>query len=135
MKEQPILKRIMLACSRGRTRLFRQNAGAGWAGSSVVRASRTITVTLNPGDVVVRDAQPLRAGFPGMSDLIGWTSRIVTPDMVGKQVAIYCSVEVKSASGRVRPVQQVWLDLVRSCGGIAGVARSAEEAQELISEC
>lgn len=48
--------------------------------------------------------------------------------MVGQQVAVFTSIEVKSERGRVKPEQQQWLDAVLSAGGIAGVARSVEDA-------
>jgi hypothetical protein len=64
----------------------------------------------------------------GSADLIGWTIRTVTPDMVGQQVAVFTSIEVKTPTGRVKPEQQQWLDAVQAAGGIAGVARSVEDA-------
>jgi hypothetical protein len=64
----------------------------------------------------------------GSADLIGWTIRTVTPDMVGTQVAVFTSIEVKTPTGRVKPEQQQWLDAVQAAGGIAGVARSVEDA-------
>ena len=69
----------------------------------------------------------------GSSDLIGWTTRTITPEMVGQQVAVFTSIEVKSATGRIRPEQQQWIDAVQAAGGIAGVARSVEDAQQLLS--
>jgi hypothetical protein len=38
---------------------------------------------------------------------------------------------VKTATGRLRPEQRQWLDAVQSAGGIAGVARSVEDAERL----
>ena len=70
----------------------------------------------------------------GSADLIGWTIRTVTPDMVGQQVAVFTSIEVKTPTGRIRPEQQQWLDAVQAAGGIAGVARSVEDAQALTAE-
>ena len=64
----------------------------------------------------------------GSADLIGWTIRTVTPEMVGTQVAVFTSIEVKTPTGRVKPEQQQWLDAVQAAGGIAGVARSVEDA-------
>jgi len=57
---------------------------------------------------------------------------VITPDMVGQRVAVFCSVEVKSARGRVRPDQAAWLAAVQSAGGIAGIARSPEEAAAIL---
>jgi hypothetical protein len=70
----------------------------------------------------------------GSADLIGWTIRTVTPEMVGQQVAVFTSIEVKTPTGRVKPEQQQWLDAVQSAGGIAGVARSVEDALRLTRE-
>jgi hypothetical protein len=64
----------------------------------------------------------------GSADLIGWTIRTVTQEMVGTQVAVFTSIEVKTPTGRVNPEQQQWLDAVQTAGGIAGVARSVEDA-------
>ena len=62
----------------------------------------------------------------------GWTTRTITPEMVGQQVAVFTSIEVKSSTGRVRPEQQQWIDAVQAAGGIAGVARSVEDAERLL---
>ena len=48
--------------------------------------------------------------------------------MVGTTVAVFTSIEVKTASNRLTPEQQQWLDAVQAAGGIAGVARSVEDA-------
>jgi hypothetical protein len=59
---------------------------------------------------------------PGSADLIGWAQ--------GR----FLSIEVKSATGRVRPDQQNWMNVVNAHGGIAFVARSAEEAVQLLEQ-
>ena len=67
----------------------------------------------------------------GSADLIGWTTRTITEEMVGQQVAIFTSIEVKTPTGRVRPEQQQWLDAVAKAGGIAAVARSVADCERL----
>jgi hypothetical protein len=69
----------------------------------------------------------------GSADLIGWRTVTVTPDMVGQQLAVFTSIEVKTPTGRIRPEQQAWLDVVLRGGGIAGIARSVTDAQLLLS--
>ena len=69
----------------------------------------------------------------GSADLIGWRTITVTPDMVGAQLAVFTSIEVKTPTGRIRPEQQAWLATVRGAGGIAGVARSVTDAQHMLS--
>lgn len=70
----------------------------------------------------------------GSADLIGWRTIEITPDMVGRRIAVFCSLEVKTATGRLTEQQRNWLDAVRRAGGIAGVVRSAADAQALLSE-
>ena len=41
-------------------------------------------------------------------------------------------VEVKKENGRVRPEQENFIETVKKRGAIAGIARSAEEALELV---
>ena len=110
--EQTIQQHIRLACSIGSCRLFRNNTGT------------------------LRDinGRPVSFGLcKGSADLIGWTTRTITADMVGQKIAVFTSIEVKSTSGRVKPQQQAWMDAVAAAGGIAGIARSVGEAMDLLS--
>ncbi len=68
----------------------------------------------------------------GSADLIGWRTVVVTPDMVGTRLAVFCSIEIKTATGRLRPEQQAWLGVVRGAGGVAGVARSVADALAML---
>jgi hypothetical protein len=109
--EQHIQQHIRLACSTGPVRLFRNNTG------------------------VLRDAngRPVQFGLcKGSADLIGWTTRTITADMVGQQVAVFTSIEVKALTGRLRPEQKLWLAAVQAASGIAGVARSVADAEALL---
>ena len=111
--EQHIQQHIRLACSAGSTRLFRNNTG------------------------VLRDqhGRPVSFGLcKGSADLIGWTTRTITADMVGQQVAVFTSIEVKTATGRLTPEQKQWLAAVETAGGIAGVARSVADAEGLLRD-
>jgi hypothetical protein len=127
VKESSALHRILLACSNGATRLFRCNSGVAWQGrGDPVRVSRAAPVMMYPGDVLLRAAQPLQMGLTtGGSDLIGWTTQ--------DGVARFTAIEVKSDRGRLRPEQAVFIDAVNTAGGIAGVARSEDEAQRIIN--
>jgi hypothetical protein len=68
----------------------------------------------------------------GSADLIGWRTIVVTPDMVGQQLAVFTSIEVKTPTGRVRPEQHAWQRTVSAAGGIAGIARSIQDANDLL---
>jgi hypothetical protein len=126
MNEANLMRSILLACSRGATRLWRNNVAQAWTGNAT-RIAKPTTVTLQPGDVVIRQARPLHAGLcTGSSDLIGYTVR--------DGVAVFTAVEVKTATGRATPEQKQFLEVVGGAGGIAGVARSVEEAERLIRD-
>jgi len=70
---------------------------------------------------------------PGASDLIGLMPITITQDMVGQRVAVFMAIEVKTSTGSIRPEQTAFIDKIRRYGGISGVARSADDAAELIS--
>ena len=71
-------------------------------------------------------------GSPGGSDLIGYRRVTVTPEMVGQDVAVFAAVEVKTPRGRIKPEQQQFVDHIRGAGGIAGIARSVDEAKNIL---
>jgi hypothetical protein len=80
-----------------------------------------------------RTGRPVQFGLArGSADLIGWRSITITPDMVGTTVAIFASIEVKTPTGRVSPQQQAWMAVVQGAGGIAGIARSVCDANEIL---
>lgn len=125
MNESNVTRLIMLEVSKFTgTTIFRNNTGMGWTGNH----NRT-----TDGSILIRDARPLHAGLTkGSSDLIGWTTREITPDMVGQKVAIFTAIEVKSERGRATAEQLNFVEQVRKSGGIAGIARSPQEARNLI---
>jgi len=80
-----------------------------------------------------RTGRPVQFGLArGSADLIGLRTVTITPDMVGQQVAVFTSIAVKTPKGRATEAQQNWLQMVRSLGGIAGIARSVQDAQNLL---
>lgn len=96
----------------GDTHLFRNNVGT----------AETVT-----GSVV-------KFGLcKGSSDLIGWTTIEIRPEMVGRTVAVFTAIEVKSATGRASKEQKNFIKRIHDCGGIAGVARSLDDAESIIN--
>lgn len=69
----------------------------------------------------------------GSADLIGWRTITIGPEHVGQRIAVFTSIEVKTSTGRLTPAQHNWLGVVRGAGGIAGVARSATDAEAVLS--
>lgn len=137
MSESNIQKEIMLAVSRGDSRFFRANVGRGWTGNDVIKitAGNHCRTALAVGDVVLRKGRPFSTGLPtGFPDLFGWRTVVVTQEMVGQEVAIFAAIEVKSETGRVSAEQANFIDAIWSAGGYAGVARSAEQALEIVGK-
>ena len=72
----------------------------------------------NTGVLKDGNGRPIKFGLcKGSSDLIG-----VCPD------GTFLAVEVKTATGRIRPEQETFIAAVNRAGGRAGVARSVEDA-------
>ena len=67
----------------------------------------------------------------GSSDLIGWRSLTITPDMVGQTVAVFAAIEVKDR-GTPTPEQLHFIAQVQAAGGLAGVARTVAEAEAIL---
>jgi len=72
-------------------------------------------------------------GGTGAADLLGWRTVTVTPEMVGQRIAQFVSLEVKTATGRVRPEQENWRRVVSEAGGVAAVVRSVEDAERAVA--
>ena len=78
------------------------------------------------------------------SDLIGFTVRTITPDMVGKKVAIFTAIEVKrsdfkmttnedaKSNGRLY-AQLNFINWVYNHGGISGIVNSLESLRKILS--
>lgn len=127
MTERLIIDEILVDASDNGSRLFRQNVGLGWAGTAR-KITKRETVTVNPGDVVIRKARPLRAGLTtGSGDVIGITPVVITPDMVGQTIGVFTSVEVKDGSTRTTKDQDRWRLMVQAMGGIAMIVKSVQE--------
>lgn len=112
--EQNIQQEIRLALSKTGSRMFRNNSGA-------FKDSTGRWVRYGVAN-------------PGGSDLIGWTPVKVTPDMVGRTLAVFTAIEVKTPKGKTSPEQTNFIDRVKFDGGIAGVARSANDATQITNQ-
>jgi hypothetical protein len=121
------------------SRLFRLNSGKAYLsnlgpagvqrlqdGSVLIRSARTVSlgIALPSGDPV-----------NGQSDLAGWTSVVITPEMVGKRVAVFTAIETKrSKGGKISSDQVNFVTQVAEQGGIAGIANSLDAARKIFDE-
>lgn len=110
------------------SRIFRNNVGLGWSGKIKHKALTPMQIFLQPGDVVLSNARPVKYGLcEGSSDKIGWTQVVITQEMVGKKVAVFTAIEEKAEKGRATKIQNNFLAVVKNCGGIAILAKSLDD--------
>lgn len=109
--ETSLMRQIMLAVSKLMgVRIFRNNTGFD--------ATNKVRYGL----------------IQGSSDLIGWKSVTVTPDMVGKKVAIFVALEVKTIKGRATEEQKNFIAVVNAAGGKAEIVKSVTDAIRVLSD-
>jgi hypothetical protein len=127
-EEQSLMRHIMLALGKFRhVRLFRNNTGTGWVGETVKRYTQNGSTYL-----VLKNPRPLVTGLcVGSSDLIGWTSVKISPEMIGQTLAVFTALEVKTKTGRATAQQTAFIETVKRFGGIAGIPRNTQDAESL----
>lgn len=136
IKENNVYKGAMLALGRKypKARLFRNNCGSAWTGPGF-NLRRGQVYTAQGGERVITQPRPVEFGLvKGSGDGIGWHSLEITPDMVGKRVAIFLSIETKAINGRVREEQLNWLRAVNDAGGIALILHDPDQLELHIPE-
>lgn len=106
--EGRLMREIQVALSQAGHRLVRVNAGRGWVGP---------TQRHSDGSVTIKHAQPFVGVPEGVSDLIGCA-----------RDGAFVAIEVKTQKGRPTDRQTAYVEMIRSLGGRAGVARTVDEA-------
>lgn len=112
---------IRLAAPRHNAQLLRNNSGA-----CTDQTGRVIRYGLG------NDSAKLNKVFKS-SDLIGFQTVTVTPDMIGHKLAVFMGVEVKAPGWSLRPgdkraqAQQSFGDWVTQHGGIFRFATKPED--------
>lgn len=134
ISETTLGKKIMLALGSIKgVRIFRNNTGFCWIGQSLTIHKRQ-EVIVNAGDVVIRQARAFNAGLcKGSSDFIGFKSVIVTPEMVGKPIAVFLASEIKTKSGKASDEQILFTNMVNKFGGIGIIVTDESEAVSLVN--
>lgn len=113
MSESVILRQILIRASQLGARLFRNQVGV----------------------YELKDGRYLTSGLcVGSSDLIGWTPVVITPEMIGRTLAVFTAVETKRLKKDATDKQADFISAVVAAGGIAGVARSVEDVERLTQE-
>lgn len=113
-EETKIQRRIMLALSENGCTVWRNETAGAWMGKQIHRDGGQVTLT---------NARMMTFGLcRGSADLIG----------IHHGTGRFIAIEVKTTKGRPTKEQLRFIEAVRNAGGIAGIARSPEEALDLI---
>ena len=117
--EAPVLKDVLLEAGKWCCRLFRNNRG--------------LFFTMG--------GEKVRAGLEtdGASDLIGFAQIEITPDMVGRKVAVFLAVETKKEGWKgpstdTEKKQESFINFVRHWGGIAFFTNNPDDIKKHIDE-
>lgn len=126
MKESKLLKQIHVDFVDDTTRLFRNNVGTGFQGKHSF---------LEDGTLLLQYPRRIKFGLcVGSSDIIGFKSVTITPEMVGENVAVFCALETKSDDGKVTTDQSGFIEMVQTMGGLAGVVRESKDAEWILKK-
>lgn len=103
------LKNKMDAELKPNQRLWKINSGLAWQGKQAVIQGIKCLINL----------RPFRGAEAGLADTIGFDSIEITPEMVGKKIAVFVGSEIKaSPNEKLSKVQQRFRDMVVAMGGI-----------------
>lgn len=131
---QALTNQIRAAVSKLGARLFPMTAGKFWGPyHRGTRYTQTQTITVQPGDVLIRQGHMVSVGFTGLSDTLGGSPMVITADDVGKTVCVLTAIEIKAGADRLREGQPEFLAAIKKMGGRAGVARSPEDAVKIVT--
>ena len=113
-----LLKRVMDKLYRMGCIPYRNESKAAWVGNVVHQEGSMVTLD---------KAARVQVGLvKGSADIVGFDAPPHQP------FARFFGIEIKTGSGMLTKEQREWINCVRQNGGIAGVARSVEDAVEII---
>jgi len=127
MNESTVQQFIQTEAMRYRCNLMRNNSGA-------LLDSTGRPVRYGLGNISKEHNERIKS-----SDLVGITSIVITPDMVGKTIGVFTAVEVKEAAWNPdkkldarEQAQLNFINWVKSLGGYAGFANGVDKLQNIL---
>ncbi|HUU97270.1 MAG TPA: hypothetical protein VM487_16150 [Phycisphaerae bacterium] len=131
-----LIKRMLLWATTKGWRLGRNSKGGAYTGQLVAQynaSGRNGSLRM----VSLKNARFLHFGLlfgkgGGESDLIGWRTLRITPEMIGTRVAQFVAAELKTPNVRTTTEQRNFLAQVRKAGGLGLVVR--DRAGELVMD-
>jgi len=122
---------VLLRAGQWGSRLFKNNSGVAYT-----EGGRPVFFGL--GNEGKKDDDSFRT-----PDDVGWTMVTITPEMVGKKVAVFTCIDSKKvgfvvkmnySKGTREYGQKKFFDLVTSANGIAGFASTPEQVDAIYNE-
>lgn len=122
--ESEVQQLIQMEAMKVGSVLMRNNSGA-------FKAEDGRVVYFGLGNISKKHSENIKS-----SDLIGITTIVVTPDMVGKSIGVFTAIECKSEiwnspKDKRAIAQQNFIDWVRARGGIAAICKSVDDFMRL----
>src|SRR5215471_14125963 len=118
--EGALLRTLLITASEFGARLFRNHRGVHKLAQKDCQSCQRFGATISAG---------MANGAP---DLVGWKTVVVTQDMVGSSIAVFCGVEVKRPTGKVSEDQARFLKALETAGAVQGVARSVTDLEAIL---
>jgi hypothetical protein len=126
MSEKGVKGNAMIAINELGGIVFTNPVGVGWVGKFK---------SMTAGEATIVGARRQAFGLiKGSSDLIGWMRVKITPEMVGKTVAIFLAVETKDNYGKPTAEQLHFINMVRADGGMAGIVKGNGDIVRIVEE-
>jgi hypothetical protein len=123
LKEQSIQNSILATLGANNIYALRINSGNFWGGE----------VKSHDGQYLLLEHPTKIQGAPaGTSDIICCKTVIITPEMIGRRIGIFCCLEIKQPGEKPKKHQENYLAVMRARGAIAGWATSPAEALEIL---
>ena len=95
----------------------------------------TFAMRLQSGVFRAMDSdRTIKVGQPGMADVLVLVAVQITPEMVGRTVAVPLAAEFKTKTGRQSPAQRAWQTAVQQRGAIYKLVRSPADLENAIQE-
>lgn len=122
---------VLLRANQWNARLFKNNSGVAFD-----KNGRPVYFGL--GNERKKKANDIRT-----ADDIGWTEVTITPEMVGKKIAVFTCIDSKKlgfvvknnyTEGTTEYGQNKFFEIVKNANGIAGFASCPEQVDDIFNE-
>lgn len=108
---------------------WRNDCGKGWVSGQPLILKQDATIVTDKGVKHLKEHQlvvvgPSKISYglqPGSGDRVGFTPIKITPDMVGKTIPVFTSIEEKNEGDNLSDKQKNWHKMVLDAGGISEI--------------